>query len=181
LNHKRRIFRSTARLLQRRAFPSLGVTLATAGGVATIFIAASLFVRSSQAPASAPGGLHMSAVADRLAVLDGDTLLIGDHVVRLEGIAVPARGSVCHAGAVTVDCGAAAANALASLVHGSAVDCTISGHDPLGKPEADCVAGGTMLNAALVLDGWARAATAALRGPEAAARAAGRGMWQAGS
>jgi endonuclease YncB( thermonuclease family) len=184
LNHKRRIFRPNAgpAAFRVRALPSLGVLLAAAGGVVTIVVAVSLFVRSSEAPAKAPGPSHLSAAADRLAVLDGGTLRVGDHVVRLEGIAAPARGSVCHGGgAVDMDCGSAAANALASMVRGGGVDCTIQGHDDQGRPEADCVAGGMRLNEALVLDGWARAETVELRGSEATARAAGRGIWRAGS
>jgi endonuclease YncB( thermonuclease family) len=182
LNHKRRIFRSNAGPLPVwvSSLPSRGVLLAAAGGAATLLVTASLFVRSSDAPAHVPSISHLSAAADRLAVLDGDTLRVGEHVIRLEGIAAPMRGSLCHGGgAMELDCGSAAANALASLVHGAAVDCTINGHDRQGRPEGDCVAGGTSLNLALVLDGWARAASAALREPEEAARAAGRGIWRA--
>jgi endonuclease YncB( thermonuclease family) len=184
LNHKRRIFRSGAGLLARRdrRTPSLGVLLATGGGAVTLVVAAALFVRSSEAPARAPSSSHLSVGADHLAVLDGDTLRIGEHVVRLEGIAAPTRGSVCHGGDQgDSDCGSAAANALASLVRGSAVDCTIRGHDDVGRPLGNCRAGGTRLSEALVLQGWVRAETADLREAEASARAAGRGIWRAGS
>jgi endonuclease YncB( thermonuclease family) len=199
LNHKRRIFRSHARSLpfRDRLLPSFGVLLAAAGGGVTVVVAASLFVRSSDAPARAPAGMHLSAAASRLAVVDGDTLRLGDQVVRLAGIVAPVRGSVCHdagkggagngearngeAGRVDVDCGAAAANALAVLVRGSAVDCTIRGHDDEGRPVGNCRAGGTGLSEALVQDGWARAETADLRETETAARTAGRGIWRTGS
>ena len=184
LNHKRRIFRSNAGPLswRDRWLPSLGVLLAAAGGAVTLVAVASLFVRSSDAPARAPARNHVSAVAAGLAVLDGDTLRLGDQVVRLEGISAPARGSVCHGtGQGDVDCGAAAANALASLVRGNAVDCAIHGHDDQGRPVGNCVAGGTRLSEALVRDGWARADAADLRDPETLARAAGRGMWRIGS
>jgi endonuclease YncB( thermonuclease family) len=189
LNHKRRIFRSHAgrRSFRDRFLSSLGVLLAVAAGGVTIVSAASLFVRSSDAPARSSDSGRLTAAADHLAVLDGDTLRVGDQLVRLEGIAAPARGSVCRVGGqahgdqVEMDCGAAAANALASLVRGSAVECMIRGHDDAGRPMGNCVAGGTQLNEALVLDGWARAETAGLREPEATARAAGRGIWRAGS
>jgi endonuclease YncB( thermonuclease family) len=189
LNHKRRIFRSNARSLpfRDRLLASLGVLLAAAGGAVTLVVVASLFVGSSDAPARAPAGMHLSATATRLAVVDGDTLRLGDQVVRLAGIAAPARGSVCHgagqggAGRVDIDCGAAAANALAMLVHGSAVDCTIRGHDGEGRPVGNCRAGATGLSEALVMDGWARAETADLRETETAARTAGRGIWRTGS
>ena len=185
MNHKRRIFRLNTGPFQLRDrwLPSLGVVLAAAGGLATLAVVASLFVRSSDAPARAPATSHLSAGADRVAVLDGDTLRIGDYVVRLEGIVAPARGSVCHDGngRVDLDCGSAAANALASLVRGNAVDCTIRGHDIQGRPLGYCAAGGARLNEALVLNGWARAETVDLRESEATARAAGRGIWRAGS
>jgi endonuclease YncB( thermonuclease family) len=159
-----------------------GVLLAAAGGAMTLVVVASLFVRSSDAPAHVPAGMRLSAPAASLAVLDGDTLRLGDQVVRLAGIAAPARGSVCHDGGhETVDCGVSAANALASLVRGSAVDCTIHGHDGQGRPVGNCQAGDTHLSEALVRDGWARAVAAALREPETTARAAGRGIWRTGS
>ncbi|WP_158258325.1 thermonuclease family protein [Rhodopila globiformis] len=160
--------------------PPPGVWLAAAGGAATLAAAAWLFVRSSDAPALAPADSHVGAPADKLAVLDGDTLRLGDWVVRLAGITAPPRGSVCRNGEQPVDCGVAAANALAALVRGRAVDCTIKGHDGQGRPVADCVAGPEALSAALVREGWARAEAPALQADERAARAAGRGLWRSG-
>jgi len=179
LNHKRRIFRSGAGPVPLRMprLPSFGVCLAAAGGAATLLAAAWLFVRSSDAPAHAPPSRHLLAPAGTLAVLDGDTMRVGDQVVRLDGIAAPPRGSVCRGGGLDVDCGAASANALASLVRDKAVDCGITGHDGYGRPVAECVAGGVAVNEALVRDGWARARTASLRQSEDAARTAGRGIW----
>jgi endonuclease YncB( thermonuclease family) len=180
LNHRRRIFRSSAGVAS--ALPSVGVWLAATSGAATLLLVASLFVRSSEAPAWPPASSRVAAGADQLAVLDGDTLRVGEHVVRLEGIIAPARGSVCHGdGVAELDCGAAAANALAALVRGRFVECTVRGHDGQGRPVADCAAAGRKLSATLVQDGWARAGTPALRGPEATARAAGLGVWRSGS
>jgi endonuclease YncB( thermonuclease family) len=184
LNHKRRIFRPNAarQPFRERLLPSLGVLLAATGGAVTLVVVASLFVRSSEAPARAPAGLRLSAPAAHLAVLDGDTLRLGDQVVRLAGITAPARGSVCHGeGQSSLDCGSAAANALASLVRGSPVDCIVRGHDDEGRPVGHCQAGGTGLSEALVLNGWAKAETVDLRQPETTAREAGRGIWRAGS
>jgi endonuclease YncB( thermonuclease family) len=181
LNHKRRIFRSGA---GPRAIALLSpvVLLGAAGGALVIIAVTVLVIRPSEAPARAPATSQLSAGADRLAVLDGDTLRIGDQVVRLEGIAAPARGAVCRGeGPADIDCGAAAANALASLVHGSAVECTIRDHDDHSRPVGDCLAAGTRLSEALATLGWAHAETAALRDVEASARAAGRGMWRRGS
>src|SRR3954470_13990596 len=92
LQHRRRIFKPGIRQapLRRRNLPPLGVWLAAAGGAATLLIAVWLFVRPSGAPALAPANGHVTALADTLAVVDGDTLRVGDQVVRLAGIAAPA-------------------------------------------------------------------------------------------
>jgi endonuclease YncB( thermonuclease family) len=156
---------------------SRGVWFAAFGGTAGVLVACWLLLRSSDAPAHAPANSHVSAAADGLAVLGGDTMRVGDDVVRLAGIEAPLRGSLCRGGGQDFDCGAAAANALASLVRGRAVDCSITGHDGGGRPVGDCVAGGVGLSEALVRDGWARARAAGLRPGEDAARAAGLGIW----
>jgi len=141
--------------------------------------ATALVIGPSDAPARTPASSQLSAGADRLAVLDGDTLRIGDQVVRLQGIAAPARGTACRGdGPADTDCGAAAANALASLVHGRPVECTIRDRDSHGRPVGDCLTAGTRLSEALVTHGWAYAEAAALRDAETSARAAGRGMWR---
>jgi hypothetical protein len=104
LNHRRRIFRpgTGPAPLRHRRRPSPGLWLAASGGAATLLTATWLFIRSSDAPAHGPASTHVAASADSLAVLDGDTMRVGDQVVRLHGIAAPRRGSVCHSGATQV-------------------------------------------------------------------------------
>ena len=180
LNHKRRIFRGQSP--KRGRAPSLGFCLAAAGGVATLLIAGTLFLRTSDAPARAPATTEISAGAEQVAVVDGDTLRVGESVVRLAGIAAPARGSICHAGGqADFDCGAAAANAAAALTRGRPVSCTIGGHDEMGRPVGRCQAGGVSLGIELVRRGWARAQAPDLAAGEAEARGAERGIWQRGS
>jgi hypothetical protein len=176
LNRKRRIFRPNAGPVPLRgtALPTPGVAIAAVAGAAALLAAMWLIVRPHSAPALSHPTSRIAAPADRLAVLDGDTLMLGDQIVRLAGIAAPARGSACGA----QDCGAAAANALAALVRGSGVDCAIKGHDDKGRPEGDCAAGPIPLAQALVRDGWARARAAELRPLEDAARSAARGIWR---
>jgi endonuclease YncB( thermonuclease family) len=115
------------------------------------------------------------APSNALAVVDGDTLVVGRQVVRLKGIAAPSRGVACGAS----DCGAAAANALAAMIRDRGVACVIDGHDAAGRPLGLCEAAGLQLNEALVRDGWARASAVELRAVEADARQAGRGIWRA--
>jgi endonuclease YncB( thermonuclease family) len=189
LNRRRRIFRSDP-----GPTPVFGggvsrrvVMIVALCGAATSVAVIALPVPSAHAPAQAlaadslrndAGHQQLSGPADALAVIDGDTLRIGEHVVRLEGIAAPARGSVCH-GATSgdMDCGVAAANTLAALLRDKPVACTVHGSDPLGRPVAACLSAGVPLSQALVRRGWAHAQTAALRQTEEAARADGVGMW----
>jgi endonuclease YncB( thermonuclease family) len=182
LNNRRRIFRPSFSVSGSigRFLPWRNVLLAAlGGGVATLVAAASLLVHPSDAPAHAQANQQLTAAADRVAVIDGDTLRIGDHVVRLEKISAPAGGSVCHsATAGDLDCGVAAANKLASLVREGPVACTIHGADAMGRPVAACRSGGVPLSQMLVRNGWARAKTADLRSTEDAARASGVGIWR---
>jgi len=184
LNRRRRIFRSGSGTSPAfgAPLPRPGIVIVVLGGAALTAAAVSLPVRPSQVPAHASttddNHPRLSAPADKLAVIDGDTLRIGEQVVRLEGIAAPARGSVCHGTASgDMDCGVAAANTLASLLRDNPVACTIHGSDPLGRPVAACLSASVSLSQALVRRGWARAQTAALRSTEDAARADGVGMW----
>ncbi len=176
LNRKRRIFRPSISPVPRRGIvlPPAGVILAACGGVATMVLIAWLFVRPTYAPALAPISSQIGAPAAQLAVVDGDTLRLGQQVVRLNGIAAPPRGTDCG----PVDCGAAAANALSALIGNHTVDCRIEGHDRQGRPLGTCQASGVELNQALVRDGWAHAVAASLRGTEDDARKAGRGIWR---
>lgn len=165
--------------------------LAASGGAATILVVAALLNRPSDAPARAPTESHLTAPAGASVALDGATLRVADRIVRLEGISAPARGSACHektsretaraVGDQAIDCGTAAANALATLVARATVDCAIHGHDPQGRPFADCRSGGVRLSEALVRQGWAQADAPALHPQQDIARAAQLGLWRTGS
>jgi endonuclease YncB( thermonuclease family) len=123
----------------------------------------------------------LAAPPARVAVVDGETLVLNETIIRLDGVAAPARGQACHGTAgAAIDCGAEAAGALAGLVRDRDVSCRLVGRDREGFPRAVCEAAGTELNRALVAAGWARAGQPGLAGEEAAARAAGLGLWRAG-
>jgi endonuclease YncB( thermonuclease family) len=123
----------------------------------------------------------LRADAAQVAVVDGGTLRLGDTVVRLSGVAVPARGQRCRAEDQGYDCGAAAAAALASLVRGEDLDCRLQGRDGQGFALAACSVGPNDVALSMVTDGWAHAAAGdpVLRHAEQAARAARRGIWSA--
>jgi endonuclease YncB( thermonuclease family) len=140
-----------------------------------------------------PGDLFGSSPHDRartmtasdVRVLDGDTLRLGDQVLRLAGLAVPDRGraSCLDATGQRTDCAAAAAEALAQLVQGRPVECRVQGHDRLGRALGTCRAGGMELNGSLIAAGWALAdaTSPALLPLEAVARKSGRGLWAKGA
>ncbi len=116
-------------------------------------------------------------------VVDGDTLRLGDRIVRLRGLEAPPRGESCRdSGGRDFDCGAGSAEALSRLVAGRGVSCRVRGRDRFGRGLGRCeLAGdGPELNGALVSAGWARAGDSDLSGLEAAARAGGRGLWATG-
>jgi endonuclease YncB( thermonuclease family) len=146
------------------------------GGAALVLIAlpADLFGR-----VPTPSGV-VTADAQHVAVVDGDTLRLREMVIRLQGISAPGRGIICGDGS---DCGAAAAEALASMVRDRTVSCTLGGRDPSGFPQALCEAGGVQLNRALVSAGFAHARTdtVAFNAEETAARDNHRGLWRGGA
>jgi endonuclease YncB( thermonuclease family) len=173
INRPRRIFRSALpRPAAKVLAAALGMVLMAAAGV-------SLAVLPHRGPSSAlkPAASfeQFSVDPEHVAVVDGGTLLLGDRVVRLSGVEPPSHSIVCSGG----DCGAAAANALASLVRNTSVVCRLVKGDESGRIYGVCQAGGRELNLAIVAAGWARAqdGASALKAAEQAARSARRGAW----
>ena len=127
---------------------------------------------------SAPADRQWLADAPDIRIVDGETLALGDRVVRLSGMAAPMRGERClRADGATFDCGGAAAAALTRLVSGRAIACKIVGRDGFGRGIGQCEANGTDLARSLVGDGFAVATGTTLRTTELAAREAARGLW----
>ena len=184
LQHPRRIFRASRLALPRFEFgalPRRGVLAGLAGvgfGVAVLLfgLPSELF---GGAPA-APGAV--TAEPQQVAVADGETLVLRDVAVRLDGVAAPARGATCADGqGAAYDCGSAASAALERLVRDRRVACRLSGRDRAGLMQGVCEANGTELNHALVAAGWARADSPGLGAAEATARASGLGLWRNGA
>ena len=126
---------------------------------------------------SAPADRTVIAEAAQIRVFDGETLGLGDRIIRLSGIAAPARGEACGSDATLADCGAAAAARLAALLQGQDVSCRIEGHDGFRRGLARCIAGGRDINAAMVEQGFALASISVLRPLEVAARDGRQGLW----
>jgi endonuclease YncB( thermonuclease family) len=147
--------------------------LGAAGGAALILVGLStdLFGRVP------PGPTEITATPSQVIVVDGETLRLGEFVIRLSDVAAPVRGEACAAGP---DCGSQATTALANLVRDHDVTCHIAKHDGGDRLVARCRAGDRDINAALVESGWARALSPDLDAVQSDARSHRRGMWLAG-
>ncbi len=127
---------------------------------------------------SAPTSREWHAEANAIRIVDGETIGLGDRVVRLAGIAAPSRGEDCRRGSGEVfDCGAASTAALMRLVSGRNLSCRIVGQDGFGRGLGQCEAAGADVNRALVRGGFAVSTTSALRSEEDAARRSAQGLW----
>src|SRR5687767_9113264 len=89
--------------------------------------------------------------------VDGDTLRVGNELVRLSGVDAPELSQNCGAEARRVACGAMAAAWLRSRVDGNVIDCVEVGRDRYDRRIAVCRVDGMDLGAALVEAGWAAA------------------------
>lgn len=181
LRPPRRIFRGSSRFGNGRggrlpvavwaglAGGAMGVLVVLLGAPAELFGRVPVLSGTLRAPAA------------RVAVVDGETLLLNDTIIRLFGVSAPARGQACGgADGRGMDCGAAAAAALAGLVRDRDVTCQLSGRDVEGFARGICAAAGTELNRAQVAAGWARARgeAPALDAVQDAARVARLGLWK---
>jgi endonuclease YncB( thermonuclease family) len=114
-------------------------------------------------------------------VVDGDTLVMGEKHVRLEGIDAPETDQVClDRSGERWSCGISARDRLAEHIGSHEVTCFDKGNDRYGRALAICSSIGEDLNGWMVREGLALAYvkySKAYIADEAAARAAQRGMW----
>jgi endonuclease YncB( thermonuclease family) len=115
-------------------------------------------------------------------VIDGDTMEVGDVTVRINGIDAAELGQKCDLfRGGNWACDDAAADRLAGLAGGRAVECEAHGNDPYGRIIATCFVEDVDLGRKLVGEGLAWAFVkydAVYRDDEVAAKAAGLGIWQ---
>lgn len=153
-----------------------GTVLVVSAAVITPLVLA--VVLPSNLFGSAPTDRQWRADASEVRIVDGETLGLGERIVRLAGIAAPMRGESCQRrSGESFDCGGAATAALTRLVTGRPVTCRIVGQDGFGRGLGQCEAGGTDLGRSLVGSGFAVATAEPLRGSETSARDRGQGLW----
>jgi endonuclease YncB( thermonuclease family) len=182
----RRIFTPAYHPRRWRPLAVGALALGAVAGVASL-LPADMLGRAIALPADLFGGPprqeRVTAFPAEVRVLDGETMRVGDRLLRLAGVAAPARGQLCRDGAGRIfDCGAASAEALARLVADRPLDCRVTGRDRMGRDLATCRAAAEEVNAALVAAGWASpgtGATPAMTMLADAARQSGRGLWAA--
>ncbi len=123
-------------------------------------------------------------LAGPAAVIDGDILEIDGRRIRLHGIDSPEIGQGCeNAQGERYRCGRQAARALADLIGTRRVTCVVHGTGHPGHTPATCRTVTTNLNAAMVLNGHARAdrdVTNRYVAEESVARHRKRGLWTGG-
>jgi endonuclease YncB( thermonuclease family) len=181
MRRPRRIFRSGSFAPARGGFEAVRATVVIGLGGALVGAAVVLMAAPATLFGRAPAvSGSISAEAQQVAVIDGDTLRLRETVIRLRGIVAPPRGRQCRqAHGPAFDCGVVAAEALAGLVRARTVACRLSGRDAKGFPEGLCESDGTDLNRALVAGGWAHAdGDAGLAGEESQAHRQHRGLWR---
>jgi endonuclease YncB( thermonuclease family) len=115
-------------------------------------------------------------------VVDGDTIDVAGHRVRIHGIDAPEGKQVCHdAKGDRWEAGKDATEALRSIIGQQTVTCTEEDRpDRYKRMIASCRAGKIDIGAEMVRLGWARAFVRysdRYTGQEDAARRAKRGMW----
>jgi endonuclease YncB( thermonuclease family) len=114
-------------------------------------------------------------------VVDGDTLVLGERHIRLEGIDSPETDQVClDTDGRRWTCGITARENLAAHIAGHPVSCAPRGEDRYGRTLAVCSADREDLNAWMVREGLALAFTKYSReyiAEETTARKEEKGMW----
>ena len=114
-------------------------------------------------------------------VVDGDTLVVRGTRVRLHGVDAPESKQTCIAGGQRWRCGREATRALVRRIGGRPVACEERDRDGYGRAVAVCRVGGKDVNAWMAAEGWAfayRKYSQRYVAEEAAAKAAGRGIWR---
>lgn len=122
-----------------------------------------------------------SANAETVRVVDGDTLVLGDDTIRMQGIDAPELAQTCrNASGKTYRCGQISKAFLEKLISKGSVSCNGSELDAYDRRIATCFAGSINLNRKMVESGQAyvfRRYSQQYIPEETEARMARRGLW----
>jgi len=125
---------------------------------------------------------HSGPLTGDVRVVDGDTIVVGETRIRLEGIDAPETAQTCRRKWFGWwPCGTAATEALVKLIGAKPVTCQPNGLDKYGRTLATCFVDSHDINAQMVRLGYAWAFvrySASYVKEEAAAKAEGVGIWQ---
>jgi endonuclease YncB( thermonuclease family) len=128
--------------------------------------------------------LPTAAAADitgAVRVIDGDSLQVGEHRIRIHGIDAPEMKQNCRWPKRIISCGVIAKGAMQDLVAGAHVRCKQKDTDRYGRVIATCSADGYDIGANMVHTGWAlayRRYSKQYVTIEEKAKVAKRGMWR---
>ena len=163
--------------------------LVLAGGLALgLFVSGSLDAKTSGVGSSsadrAAGPLAIGPrppIAGPARVVDGDTIVVADVRIRLEGIDAPESSQTCmSAEGEPWPCGNHATRELIRIIVGHTVTCEDRGQDKYGRTLGVCYADGRDINADMVRRGFAWAFvrySSSYVAQEAAAKAEKAGIW----
>lgn len=127
------------------------------------------------------------AVRGHPEVVDGDSIALGGHRLRLHGVDAPELGQTCTIKGRPYDCGMVARTALLDLTAGTPVACRLLEDAPAlpdtepGEKAARCTVGGYDLSEGMAYTGWALAQRKVTRRHvphEARARERRHGLWK---
>lgn len=122
------------------------------------------------------GGGSPDRLTGPVQVIDGDTLALRDHRIRLVGLDAPEIGQICTRDGQDIACGVRAKRALEAIVGEREVDCGIEAEDRYRRLLARCYLGKNDIGESLVSAGWA-IATDEYHEAEMSARARQLGIW----
>lgn len=123
------------------------------------------------------GTADVTEVSGHPRLVDGDSFELSGYKVRMVGIDAPEGRQNCQKNGQSWPCGRAAKNALARMIGGQTVVCQSDGRDKHHRLLATCTVAGKNLNQEMVAQGHAVAFGRRYNREEAAAKAAGRGLW----
>jgi len=124
--------------------------------------------------------LAQASAADRIRVLDGNTLEVNGTPLDLAGIDAPELDQICRQYGNEWPCGQEARNVLERTIGAREVTCLDRGRDAAGRQLADCRVGVESLALGMLLSGMAVTtpeSPGAYQNAEAIAREARRGLW----